>query len=180
MITGKLILYKRIYKLVAVLSVALPMAAAAGQEDPEEKNIDRESRACISVRQIRHTDVIDDQNILFFMRGGTVYLNMLPRRCTMLRREKRFMYETRTGGLCRREHIRILTQDIGSGGVGGGLFGSGINNLMGGVMCSLGAFYELSEEDVEAFKMATQEPAPKAKPLPMPEPEEVDVQKNEG
>ena len=176
MITGKLIMYKHIYKLLAVLSIVLPMAPVAGQEDPEEKNIDRESRACISVRQIRNTDVIDDQNILFFMRGGTVYLNMLPRRCTMLRREKRFMYETRTGGLCRREHIRILTQDI----VGGGSFGSGIGNLMGGVMCSLGAFYELSEEDVEAFKMTTQEPAPKAKPLPMPEPEEVDVQKDEG
>ena len=159
-------MHKHISKLMAVLLVAPLTTAATGQEN-EEEVIDDETRACISVRQIRRTDVIDDQNILFYMRGGTVYHNMLLRRCTILKRQKTFMYETSTGGLCRMDHIRVLTDNI----IGGG--------LMGGVFCSLGAFRKLSDEDVEAFKMATKKPSPKAQPLPMPAPGEVDAEDNE-
>ena len=159
-------MYKHISKIMLALLVTPLTTTATGQEN-EEEVIDDETRACISVRQIRKTHVVDDQNILFYMRGGTVYHNMLPRRCTMLRRERRFMYETRTGGLCRMENIRVLTDNI----IGGG--------LMGGVFCSLGAFRKLSDEDVEALKMAMKKPSPEARPLPMPAPGEVDAADDE-
>ena len=40
-----------------------------------------EPERCVSLHRIRSTDVIDDQNILFNMKGGKIYRNHLPRKC---------------------------------------------------------------------------------------------------
>ncbi len=149
-------MHKHIRKILltgALFCCAPPLVA-----QDEEPVFDADSRECIDLRQIRRTKVVDDRNILFYMRGNTVYHNILPRQCGGLSREERFSYETSIGRLCRLDMIRVLYDDP---------FG-----LREGNTCGLGLFHKMTVEDADAFrKEAHQKPV--ANPLPMPEPEEV-------
>ena len=114
-----------------VFGAALDARAQDGEED-------RGSEHCISLPRIDHTEVIDDQTILFYARGNRVYRNYLPRQCPGLEREQRFMYEVRNNQLCSSDAVSVLES-----------WGSG---LARGFLCPLGEFQELSEEELEEIK----------------------------
>lgn len=122
----------------------------------EEK--DENARNCINVSRIRSTKVVDDSSILFYMRGKSVYHNILPRQCRGLSREKRFSYHISGSLLCQLDLIRIL-------------YDSGIG-LEEGLSCGLGYFYEVTEEDIEMILDREPRP-PQPEPLPPAEPEEI-------
>ena len=149
-------MHKHIHKLVTaglLLTWAYPSVA---QED--EPSYDENTRECINLRQIRRTEVVDDRNILFYMRGATVYHNILPRQCGGLAREDRFSYQTSIGRLCRMDSIRVL-----------------YNNPYGlreGNRCSLGVFHKITKEDAAAYKDDLKR-MPEANPLPLPAPEPI-------
>lgn len=86
-----------------------------------------ETKNCVSTTRIGSTKVIDDQNIIFEIRGGDVYLNRLRGRCSGLNISKGFGYKLRSSQLCRGELITVLEM----GGMGS--------------TCSLGSFEELEE-----------------------------------
>ncbi|MDP6992971.1 MAG: hypothetical protein QGF87_01335 [Woeseiaceae bacterium] len=162
MITGYQMMHKQISTfapVVLAVSLFLPFATTAQDGDEEEEPVfDENTVDCIQVRNIRRTDVLDDRNILFHMRGRTIYHNMLPRQCGGLAREDRFSYQTSIGRLCRLDSIRVLYDDP---------FG-----LRAGNRCSLGLFRKIDREDAEALKEGVGM-RPEANPLPMPEPERV-------
>ncbi len=165
MIVGKADMYKQIRKYSAIgvaLCIAIPVFAQ--DEDPVEDDYDGEARTCIDLRSVRRTEVIDDRNVLFYMRGSTVYHNILPHQCGGLAREDRFSYTTSIGRLCSLDMIRVLYSDP---------FG-----LREGNACQLGKFHKITREDAKAMKEnPINEPA--ANPLPMPEPQEVGVEEQE-
>lgn len=115
---------------------ALPLlvssSAAWAQDDGA---FDRTPQDCVIVSSIDETEAVDDQNIIFRMRGNKVYRNHLPRKCPGLERENRFMYETRGGRLCSIDTITVLEQ-----------FGV---SLQRGFTCRLGEFVPLSPDEVE-------------------------------
>jgi hypothetical protein len=111
-------------------AVGLPSAGAQ-----DEEPLDRTPRDCVIVSSIDRTEAVDDQNIIFRMRGNRVYRNHLPRKCPGLERENRFMYETRGGRLCSIDTITVLEQ-------------YGVN-LQRGFTCRLGEFVPMSAEEVE-------------------------------
>jgi len=88
--------------------------AAAEQEDPSLRwltNIfeDRENaRRCLYLRRLGQTEVLDDQNILFYMKGSQVYLNHLPHRCSGLRRAGAFLFRTSSNQICNVDMITKL------------------------------------------------------------------------
>jgi hypothetical protein len=96
---------------------------------------DRTPQKCIVVQQIDQTEAIDDQNLIFYMRGSRVYRSHLPRKCPNLERENRIGYETRGGRLCTTDLITVLEQ-----------FGTTLHR---GFTCRLGEFVPLSPEEVE-------------------------------
>lgn len=155
-------MHKQISKIAPfglIFGMSLAVNATAQDEQEEEEIVyDEFTVECVTLRQVRRTEVLDDRNILFHMSGSKVYHNMLPRPCGGLAREDRFSYETSVGRLCRMDQIRVLYNDP---------FG-----LREGNRCSLGVFRKIDREDARALKEGLNA-KPAANPLPMPEPEEV-------
>jgi hypothetical protein len=140
--------------VASCLLVALWLPGAALGDEVDDENAER----CISLNRIDRTHVLDDQQILFYMRGKDVYLNRLPRRCGGLSTHKRFTYRTSMSQLCNLDMITVLTS------AGGG--------MMRGATCGLGHFYPITEDEADALR--NPEPLdPEAEDLPSAEPEEV-------
>jgi hypothetical protein len=116
-------------------------AAAPAASDPavadgaaiEERN--RNPQRCISTTRLDRTEVVDDETVLFFMRGGDVYRNRLSRSCPGLEREKRFTYRVYGNQLCRVDTITVLESRA---------FG-----LTDGFTCALGDFQPISVDEAE-------------------------------
>ena len=148
-------MHKRVGILAAaccILSLS-PFASALADEAPEEGG-----ERCVNMRNVSRTEVIDDQTILFYMRGGVIYRNHLPRRCSGLAREERFSYRTTISRLCDIDTITVLYNH----GVG----------LTSGPSCGLGKFYPISRDEAQALK---EPPDIEPEPIPPPEPEEPEV-----
>lgn len=153
-------MYKQM-KRISLLSLLAGLAVPTFAQDEEPVRDDSVTN-CISVRSIRSTDIIDDRNVLFFMRGDVVYHNILSRRCPGLAREDRFSYRTAASRLCDIDSINVLYRDA--------------RGMRPGAACGLGKFIKITREDARALKEGpTEEPPPK--PLPMPEPEEIGAEK---
>lgn len=118
--------------LTALAAAAILPAVTAAQED---EPFDRTPRDCIILSNVEKTEVVDDNTILFYMRGRDVYRNHLPRRCPNLAREDRFSYRTTSNRLCDIDTITVLEQ-----------FGT---RLQGGFTCQLGQFHPITEEEVD-------------------------------
>lgn len=153
----------KLYTAFLVLSLGLFTMPATMAQD-EEPIVDENVQRCINLRRVRSTDVIDDRNILFYMRGGEVFHNILPRTCNGLAREGRFSYRTSVNRICDIDSIAVLHD--------------GVRGMYEGARCGLGMFHEISPEDARAMK-EDPSPAPEPNPLPMPEPEEVDDEDDE-
>lgn len=116
--------------LATFLALALPVISLASGDGAVEGDDER----CINSRAIRRTDVIDDVNIVFYMRGSKIYLNTLPSACKGLSHERRFTYETFARSLCVLDKIKVL-MDSGAG-------------AYEGRACKLGRFQLVTEEDI--------------------------------
>jgi hypothetical protein len=133
----------------------LPLAAQEVPPIVEEDDSVIEIQRCVNTRPISRTEILDDQDILFYMRNGEIYLNHLRKTCKRLAEEGRFAYSTMTSRLCTDDIISVLT-DSGFG-------------LTTGRSCKLGNFYAVTEEQAEKIKAPrTIEP----KPVPPAEPQE--------
>ena len=137
-------------------------AGSAAQAAARADDFDRSPRDCVNLSDIRQTVVIDDQTILFYMRGGkkTVYRNYLAHQCPNLAREGRFAYQTPINRLCDVDLITVLEQ-----------FGP---QLGPGFTCRLGDFYPIPYEEAEILRKEKNNPdgphgnAIKSKPAPVP------------
>jgi hypothetical protein len=154
---------------VAILATTACLAClppiTLAQEDPPEVEEDDsiiEGQRCVSSRPIRKTEVLDDQNIIFYMRGTAIYLNHLPKPCKKLAQSGRFLYRTTVARICKSDMITIL-RDTGLG-------------LSTGRSCKLGTFWGITKEDVEKIK-APREIEPKS--VPPAEPEEPGTERSE-
>ncbi len=116
----------------AVLAQGEAAAEAEEEESTAEAlTFDREGERCVLTRNIRSTDIIDDQTVIFEMRGGQNYLNNLAYECRGLRFARGFGYSVSTGRLCNVDSIIVFDRGIG---------------------CGLGTFYPITEEEVELLK----------------------------
>lgn len=131
--------------LAGVLALALPGAGAQDLDAPKEVEIplDRTPESCLQLTRISRTRVVDDETVLFYVRGGDVYQNVLPRTCNGLKRNDRFMYQPFSNRLCDTDMITVLEQF-------GGRFDRGMT-------CRLGEFYPISELEAEELMLASDE-----------------------
>lgn len=154
-------------KLAWRSACALPLLVGASAVPAQDDGVfDRTPQDCVVVSSIDETEAVDDQNIIFRMRGNKVYRNHLPRKCPGLERENRFMYETRGGRLCSIDTITVLEQ-----------FGV---SLQRGFTCRLGEFVPLSPDEVEDldFRNADETPSQsviRAEPVELDDDDEVEA-----
>jgi hypothetical protein len=94
--------------LVGLLVTASRGIAQDGRSDGKSSS---DVRDCINTHLIDHTEVVDDNTILFVAKTGDSYRNDLPNRCPELRSEQRFMYRVTTSQLCSTDTITVLNQD---------------------------------------------------------------------
>jgi hypothetical protein len=133
--------------LLAGLFAGAPCLAQDGESGddpvaPDIAELGAEPSRCVSTSRIDRTDIIDDQTIVFELRGTDVLVNSLPRRCPGLARADRFMYEIRNSRLCDTDTITVLEQ-----------FGT---RLSRGFTCRLGKFYPSNDDAVALLKEAAQ------------------------
>ncbi len=114
--------------IVSTLAV-LTLGATAGmsaKKEPAPVRAVGEPVNCVSLRNIRSTNVVDANTIDFKMNGGKTYRNSLPYSCPSLKFEDRFSYRTSTNQLCNVDIVRVL-HDYGG-------------RLTEGAGCGLGKF----------------------------------------
>lgn len=95
------------FKAAALASLLMGAATAATAEEGKGAQIGEQVN-CLDLVRIRNTRVLDDQTILFYMRGNEVYKNTLPNKCPGLGFEKTFTYSTSLSRLCNTDIITVL------------------------------------------------------------------------
>ena len=78
--------------------------------DEGDEPLDRTPKDCLQLQRVRRTEAIDDENIVFYMRGNTAFLNHLPQKCPGLARQDRFTYTVTIARLCNIDTITVLEQ----------------------------------------------------------------------
>lgn len=102
--------------LIGSLVAAGGVATAGQKSSKDDKYVITEigePENCIRRSQIRSTDVISDSIIDFKMRGGDIYRNTLPNRCSGLAFEEAFSYRTSVNQLCSVDIIRVIDSTAG-------------------------------------------------------------------
>ena len=131
------------------LGVLAALIAAAGVTSVEAQDHSKNvAQSCLYRTNVDHTKVLDDQNILFFMRDRSIYQNTLTDRCYALKSTKRFGYsEAPMHRICMGSLISVL-EDLTPGAVSR-------NSL-----CKLGAFVPV-DDDVADELIAAADPSRK-------------------
>jgi len=120
-------------RLLVTLAAAALFAPWVVHADEKKADIDRTPVDCIITRNIDKTDIIDDQTILFYMKGKNkpIYRNYLPSKCPNLESSDRFGYAVTSSRLCKVDLIQALPR-------------VGIP-----IPCRIGEFTPISAEEVE-------------------------------
>lgn len=92
--------------LAATLLYSTSLSAAEEESAASAKPEGAEN--CVSLQSIKKTRIVDDQTIIFYMRGGDIFVNSLPRRCPGLKRAGSYSYATSLSRLCNTDIIRVL------------------------------------------------------------------------
>jgi hypothetical protein len=125
-------------------------------------SFDRTPQRCLRLSRIDRTEVLDEQTILFHMRGSAIYRNYLPEECNGLNDREPFMYNTQgmQRELCANDMIDLLH------GMG--------TNLWRGRSCRLGQFHPTTPEEVEELKNVSRRSGIAVEPVPPAEPAETE------
>jgi hypothetical protein len=126
--------------LVASTLIA-PLASAQDGQDDDEEFFDRTPERCISTNRIRDTEILDDETVLFYLRGRRAYINMLDYTCNGLASAGRFAMEVRSGRLCSVDTITVIY----------------VSSRIPGMTCRLGEFYPIPWEEAELLKLESNE-----------------------
>lgn len=97
---------------ILIISGSLMAGGAASMgERPAEPPAARETGrpvSCITIHQIKSTNVHDDRTIDFVMRNGAVYRNRLSHNCPGLGFQDAFTYRSSSSQLCSVDTITVL------------------------------------------------------------------------
>ncbi|HSB97252.1 MAG TPA: DUF6491 family protein [Spongiibacteraceae bacterium] len=123
--------------LCALLLFGLNDGSFADDKTANTAATAEKAERCISIRSIKQTKVLDDQNVLFYTAGNRNYKNHLAYPCSGLAIADSFMYRTSESKLCNVDIITVLNR-MGGGGTQG-------------ASCGLGMFEEIDQQQLDAL-----------------------------
>ena len=95
----------------ALLAGALAVTAFGSAPRSFGQQAAAPEQSCVYMGDVRRTAILDDNNILFYMRNGTIYQNHLRNTCFMLRSANRFTYgSSALRRLCVGDIIQVLPE----------------------------------------------------------------------
>jgi hypothetical protein len=94
---------KTIGPLLVAVACAFGIGPSVAQDPPANP-------ACLQLRAIDRTEVVDTRNILFYLKNDRVYQNALPHVCGMLSANRPFLYRVTTQQICDLDTITVLEQ----------------------------------------------------------------------
>lgn len=97
---------------------------------------------CLSTREYRNVDVLDDQHVVFKGSGDKLWLNTLRNRCVGLRRDNMLRFRMRDNRVCDLDHFDAIDSFMWGSSSG---------------TCTLGKFTPITPEQVEAIELAVKE-----------------------
>jgi hypothetical protein len=158
---------KRVYLGLSALALPWLVAGSSASRADDDATFNRTPRDCVITQSIARTDILDDQTIIFYMRGKNIaYRNYLPKKCPGLKRADRFYYQVTAGRLCNIDMITVLENSVFGG------FDRGFDSRFDrGFTCRLGDFHPLSPDDIASLRIEKGGPRPdavKASPIEVP------------
>lgn len=101
----------RIATCVVAGALLLTGFNANATETPVPTAASAKTESCLTVSRIRHTKVVDDQTVLFYMPQNLIYKNVLPNKCNLLGSYKAVFYKPTGNQLCSVDAIGPLITD---------------------------------------------------------------------
>jgi hypothetical protein len=121
--------------VAAGMLMSAPIAAQADESEQAAVQPAGETVSCIDTHRVRDTKVLDNQTVLFRMRGGPDYEMKLTRRCPGLKMQRTIVYEPMPSHkLCTVDTIKVPITSSG------GLFSNNFTH------CLIDSFTEVPEE----------------------------------
>jgi hypothetical protein len=123
--------------------IALPLlflattAMASSDSAAEQVSSEETVKDCIWIPRIDRFRIVDEQNLLVYMRGKEIYLNEMNHRCPGMRPNKAIMYRTTLRQLCAIDTITVLDNH-----------GFGFHR---GATCGLGKFRAIDQAEAKAL-----------------------------
>ena len=155
--------------VVAALLIVVPASAQEDEASVEangEASADNGTRTCLSTRRIRHTRIVDDRNVLYFLSGRTVFLNVLRKSCQGLKQVGSFAYASNNGQVCKDDGIALI----------GGALGA----MRPVPVCWLGIHRQITRDQADIMMDAAEQRFElKPMPIPLPEPSEIGAEGEE-
>lgn len=125
-----------------VVTAAAALLATIGAKSAAAQSAPTDAKSCVYLPDVDHTKIVDERNILFYMRNRTVLENVFREPCYGLHEKSRFAYGSSSlKRLCAGNLIALLT-DLSFGGVAA-------QNT-----CRLGMFVPIDPDEVEDLLIA--------------------------
>lgn len=105
----------RTFTIATVFGISAIGAAVA------EYDTTGEAVTCLPIKQVRVSDAVADDAIIFTLNNGDVYLNKLRGTCIGLARNDRFSYKTTQNQICRGDLLTVANPvgiEMGTCGLG--------------------------------------------------------------
>jgi hypothetical protein len=144
-----------------VVTSAAALLAAGGGKSAAAQEPPTAAKSCVYLADVDHTKVVNERNILFYLRNNTILQSSFRDPCYGLREKTRFTYgSSSTKRLCKGDLITLLT-DLSFGGVA-------TSNT-----CKLGMFLPVTDDEVDdllstANKGGKKQPTIKSEPVEVP------------
>jgi hypothetical protein len=128
----------------AVLAAALSSQAVGQDGEDAEREAPGAAQTCLPQPTIKRTKILNDRNIVFVARDGTIYNNQLPRRCPSLKRNTLVNYPVEHGRMCAGDNFQLMWE-------------ASPRNYVPAFVCQLGLFVPITESELEDLTAITEE-----------------------
>jgi hypothetical protein len=146
--------------------VAVACGVAFSNSAAAEEDANNAARTCLHHPSIKRTKVLNDRNILFVMRDGSMYNNMLPRQCPGMKRNGQLSYTySNNSDICSGSTFTVL-QRVGTGTNTVAYTNPATNEhialpapaFVATFVCPMGLFVPTTQDEVDLIVATTETP----------------------